>query len=75
MILFLNIISGLADEDVTTRIKKSNAVFVQLYPLWKAWEISTRTKLRIFSQIYRQFYFLIVKLRRFPLLSPIDIRF
>ncbi|XP_054279259.1 uncharacterized protein LOC128997645 [Macrosteles quadrilineatus] len=41
--------AGGADEDVMSRITKANAAFVQLYPVWKARDISTRTKLKIFS--------------------------
>ena len=39
---------GGAFSDVKSRIHKANAVFIQLYPLWKSREITTKTKLRIF---------------------------
>ena len=39
---------GGAVSDVKSRIHKANAVFIQLYPLWKSREITTKTKLRIF---------------------------
>jgi len=37
------------DEDVASRIKKANGVFVQLYPVWRNLNISKEVKLRIFN--------------------------
>lgn len=39
---------GGAGTDVKSRIKKANFAFIQLYAIWKARDISTKTKLRIF---------------------------
>jgi hypothetical protein len=39
---------GEVAEDVRARIRKANAAFIHLYPIWKAREITTTTKLRIF---------------------------
>lgn len=36
-------------EDVKSRIKKANGVFVQLYPVWKNRNLSRNTKLRLFN--------------------------
>ena len=41
--------SGGRDDDVTSRIKKANGVFVQLYPVWRNLNISKQVKLRIFN--------------------------
>lgn len=39
---------GGADDYVITRVRKANAVFVQLCPVWQtAGKIATRTKIRI----------------------------
>lgn len=40
---------GGATADVKMRIQKANAAFIQLYPIWRAREISMETKLRIFQ--------------------------
>ena len=40
---------GGTDRDVTARIGKARAAFVMLKNIWASKEISTRTKLRIFS--------------------------
>jgi hypothetical protein len=37
------------EEDVASRIKKANGVFVQLYPVWRYHNISNGVKIRIFS--------------------------
>jgi hypothetical protein len=37
------------EEDVSSRIKKANGVFVQLYPIWRNHNISKRVKIRIFN--------------------------
>jgi hypothetical protein len=36
--------NGGTEEDVASRIKKANGVFVQLYPVWKNHNISKRVK-------------------------------
>jgi hypothetical protein len=36
-------------EDVASRIKKANGVFVQLYPVWRNLNISKGVKIRIFN--------------------------
>jgi len=41
--------SGGTEEDVASRIKKANGVFVQLYPVWKNLNISKEVKIRIFN--------------------------
>jgi hypothetical protein len=33
--------AGDTDDKVKTRVRKANALFIQLYPVWKAKEIST----------------------------------
>jgi hypothetical protein len=40
---------GGSAEDVRARIRKANAAFIQLYPVWRAREITTTNKLRIFG--------------------------
>jgi hypothetical protein len=40
---------GGTEEDVASRIKKANGVFVQLYPVWRNHNISRGVKIRIFS--------------------------
>ena len=37
------------EEDVASRIKKANGVFVQLYSVWRNLNISKEVKLRIFN--------------------------
>jgi len=41
--------NGETQEDVASRIKKANGVFVQLYPVWRNHNISKRVKIRIFN--------------------------
>jgi len=41
--------NGGTGEDVGSRIKKANDVFVQLYPVWRNHNISRRVKIRIFN--------------------------
>jgi hypothetical protein len=41
--------SGGTEEDVASRIKKANGVFVQLYPMWRILSISKEVKLRVFN--------------------------
>ena len=36
-------------EDVASRIKKANGVFVQLYPVWRNLNIPKQVKIRIFN--------------------------
>jgi len=37
--------SGGTEEDVASRIKKANCVFVQLYPVWRNLDISKEVKI------------------------------
>jgi len=39
------------DEDVASRIKKANGVFVQLYPVWRNLNISKEVKIQISVQM------------------------
>jgi len=41
--------SGRTEEDVASRIKKANGVFVQLYPVWRNPYISKEVRIRIFN--------------------------
>ena len=41
--------SGGTEEDVASRIKKVNGVFVQLYPVWRNLNISKEVRIRIFN--------------------------
>jgi len=41
--------SGGTEEDVASRIKKANGVFVQLYPVWRYLNILKEVKIRIFN--------------------------
>jgi len=41
--------NGGTEEDVASRIKKENCVFVQLYTVWRNHNISKRVKIRIFN--------------------------
>jgi len=41
--------SGGTEEDVASRIRKANSVFVQLYPVWRYLNISKEVKIRIFN--------------------------
>jgi hypothetical protein len=41
--------TGGTDEDLSSRIKKANDVFVQLYPIWRNHNISKSVKIRIFN--------------------------
>jgi hypothetical protein len=41
--------NGGTEEDVGSRIKKANGVFVQLYPVWRNHNISKGVKIRIFN--------------------------
>jgi hypothetical protein len=41
--------NGETEEDVASRIKKANGVFVQLYPVWRNRNISKRVKIGIFN--------------------------
>jgi hypothetical protein len=42
-------ITGGTKDEVKARIQKANAAFIQLYPVWRAREISIETKLNIFK--------------------------
>jgi hypothetical protein len=42
-------VNGGTEEDVASRIKKANGVFVQPYPVWRNHNISKGVKIRIFS--------------------------
>ena len=41
--------SGRTEEDVASRIKKANRVYVQLYPVWRNHNISKEVKIQIFN--------------------------
>ena len=41
--------SGGTEEDVASRIKKANGVFVQLYPVWRNLNISKEAQIRILN--------------------------
>jgi hypothetical protein len=41
--------TGGTEAEVKIRVKKANAALIQLYSLWKAKKISTKTKMKIFS--------------------------
>jgi len=41
--------NGGTEEDVASRIKKVNGVFVQLYPVWRNHNISISVKIRIIN--------------------------
>jgi len=41
--------SGGTEEDGASRIKKTNGVFIQLYPVWRNLNISKEVKMRIFN--------------------------
>jgi hypothetical protein len=42
-------VNGGTEEDVASRMKIANGVFVQLYPVWRNHDISKGVKIRIFS--------------------------
>jgi len=42
-------VNGGTEEDVASRIKKENGIFVQLYPVWRNHDISKGVKIRIFN--------------------------
>ena len=42
--------SGGTEQNVASRIKKANSVFVQLYPVWRNLNISKEVKIRIFNR-------------------------
>jgi hypothetical protein len=42
-------VNGGTEEDVASRIKKANGVFVQLYPVWRDQNISKGVKILIFN--------------------------
>jgi hypothetical protein len=54
--------TGGTEDEVKARIQKANAAFIQLYPAWRAREISTKTKLKILRALFNLFSFLHVKL-------------
>jgi hypothetical protein len=41
--------TGGTEEDISSRIKKANGVFVQLYRIWRNHNISKRIKIQIFN--------------------------
>jgi hypothetical protein len=43
-------VNGGTEENVASRIKKANGVFVQLYPVWRNHNISKGVKIRIFNR-------------------------
>jgi hypothetical protein len=42
-------VKGRTEEDVASKIKKANGVFVQLYPVWRNHNISKGVKIQIFN--------------------------
>jgi hypothetical protein len=42
-------VNGETEEDVASRMKKANGVFVQLCPVWRNHNISKGVKIRIFN--------------------------
>jgi len=42
-------VNGGTEEDVASSIKKANGVFVQLYPVWRNYNIPKGVKIRIFN--------------------------
>jgi len=42
-------VNGGTEEDVASRIKKANGVFVQLYPVWRNHNTSKTVKIQIFT--------------------------
>jgi hypothetical protein len=42
-------VKGGTEEEVANRIKTANGVFVQLYPVWRNYNISKIVKIRIFN--------------------------
>jgi hypothetical protein len=42
-------VNGGIEEDVASRIKKANGVFVQLYPIWRNNNLSKGVKIRLFN--------------------------
>ena len=42
-------VNGGTEEDVASRIKKANGVFVQLYPVWRNHNISKTVIIQIFT--------------------------
>jgi hypothetical protein len=42
-------VNGGTEEDVASRVKKENGVFVQLYLVWRNHDISKGVKIRIFN--------------------------
>ena len=49
-------------EDVNSRIKKANGVFVQFYPIWKNNNLSGRTKIRLFNTNVKSIFLHVAKL-------------
>jgi len=47
---------------VASRIKTSNGVFVQLYPVWGNLNISKEVKIQIFNTDVKSVYYMLVKL-------------
>ena len=43
-------VNGGTEEDVASRIKKANGVFVQLYPVWRNNNISKGVKIQLFNR-------------------------
>jgi hypothetical protein len=41
--------TGGAEDEVNIRVRKANAAFIRLYSMWKAKEMSKKTKMKIFS--------------------------
>jgi hypothetical protein len=59
-----------AAEDIRARIRKANAAFIQLYPVWRAKEITTTIKLRIFTTNVKAVLLYGCETWKSPLISP-----
>jgi hypothetical protein len=62
---------GRVSEDVGARIRKVTAGFIQLYPMWRAREITT-TNIEFSEQMSKLFFSMAVKPGKSPLISPTE---
>jgi hypothetical protein len=49
--------TGGTEDEVKARIQKANAAFIQLYPVWRAGEISIKIKLKNFNSSVKSVLF------------------
>jgi len=59
-------VNGGTEEDVASRIKKANGVFIQLYPVWRNHDISKGVKIRILNTNVKSVFYVLVKLGKLP---------